>query len=94
MDTAFPSAEFIIKIMKRRMPVIPKISLPVVDVRDVAQAHVQAILPDKLAISNGKRYIIVEGSYWMKDLVAILKEEFKKFGYGFPLISVNSLVWT
>lgn len=36
----FSSGDFVLKIMKDEMPGIPKISLGIVDVRDVALAHV------------------------------------------------------
>lgn len=61
-----------------------KIALPIVDVRDVAFAHVAAIDPERLSSTNAKRYIINEGSYWMADIVATLKEEFSRFGYKLP----------
>lgn len=45
-----------------------------VDVRDVANAHLQAILrPD----AAGKRYILVEGSYWFHDMGDFLAEKYK-----------------
>jgi len=44
--------------MKNKFPAIPKVSLPIVDVRDVAFAHVAALDPERLAITNAKRYII------------------------------------
>lgn len=40
------------------------------DVRDVAEAHVRAIEND---ISNGKRYILVKNSYWLRDIRNVLE---------------------
>jgi len=76
--------------MKNDMPGIPKVSFATVDVRDVALAHVLSIDHAKLEITNGKRYLIVEGSYWMPDMVKVLKEEFKKYGYKFPSFTVSN----
>ena len=44
-----------------------------VDVREVAFAHLQAI---KVADARNKRFILCSQSIWMKDLAAILKKEF------------------
>lgn len=60
---------------------VPRISFPIVDVRDVAQA---AVLVVDNPISYGKRYLIVQGSYWWEDIVNILRGEFEKYGYIFP----------
>lgn len=49
--------------MKNKVPGIPKLLFSYVDVREVAQAHVKSLLNPK--ISNGKRYILTEGSYWL-----------------------------
>lgn len=79
-----------LKIMKDEMPGIPKISLGLVDVRDVALAHVLALDQSKLAITNGKRYLLVEGTYWLEDILGIFKEEFSKYGYKFPSFTVTT----
>ncbi|EDK31897.1 NAD-dependent epimerase/dehydratase family protein (macronuclear) [Tetrahymena thermophila SB210] len=86
----FTSADFVVRVMKNDLPGIPKISLQTVDVRDVALAHVVCLDQDKLEITNAKRYLLVEGSYWMADMVQVLKEEFKRFGYKFPSFKVES----
>jgi len=44
--------------MKNEFPAIPKITIPIADVRDVAFAHVAALDPERLAITNAKRYLI------------------------------------
>lgn len=72
------------------MPGIPKVSLAIVDVRDVALAHVLAIDPEKINITNGKRYLLVEGAYWMEDMIGVLKEEFSKYGYKFASFTVTT----
>lgn len=59
----YASGEIITKIMKYEIPAIPKLSLAHVDVRDAAFAHISAMEKN---ISNGKRYIISEGSYWLE----------------------------
>lgn len=37
--------------------------IPLVDVRDAARAHILCI-GEKRELSNAKRYVVVEGSYW------------------------------
>jgi len=57
--------------MKDDMPGIPKVSIGCVDVRDTALAHVRAL--KRPEVSNGKRYLLVEGSYWFEDIINILR---------------------
>lgn len=59
---------------------VPKISFPMVDVRNVGQAHLLAL--EKGEVVNGKKFLVVEGSYWFVDLNIMLKNEFNKFGYS------------
>ena len=57
----------------------PKNSIAVVDVRDVARAHLEAILRDG---ANGKRFILCADNPFMFDLVKVMKE---KFGNEYPV---------
>lgn len=54
--------------------------------RDVAQAHILAL--EKTELTEGKRYIIAENSYWFQDILGKLKGQFPKSGYKFKLASV------
>ena len=67
---------------------IPHISFPFVDVRDVAAASV--IVIQKNEISNGKRYLLVQGSYWWEDVANIVRGEFEKYGYDIPKNKMSS----
>jgi hypothetical protein len=58
-----------------------KIELPVCDVRDAARAHVNAL---DCRIEIQQRYIVFNESKWYSDLVKILEEKYKKYGYSFP----------
>jgi hypothetical protein len=66
--------EGISKIMNRDIPGLPNMTVPTVDVRDVATAHVRALLTDGL---HGKRILINKESMTMIQLAEILDEEFK-----------------
>lgn len=70
--------EGIAKIMNRDIPGLPVMTVPVVDVRDVAEAHVKALLQPGL---HGKRIIINKEQQTMIALAEILHEEFRKYGY-------------
>ena len=69
------------KTFERAIDKVPHISFPIVDVRDVAQA---AMLVLENPISNGKRYLVVQGSYWWEDICNICRGEFEKYGYDLP----------
>ena len=75
------SSVFLQKSFDKSLTKVPHISFPMVDVRDVARA-VTMVLNNP--ISNGKRYLIVQGSYWWMDIANILRGEFEKYGYELP----------
>ncbi|VDN22800.1 unnamed protein product [Gongylonema pulchrum] len=61
------------------LPAVPKISLGMVDVRDVARAHIRAMrCPD----SDGERILITATpSVWFEQIVEWLHKEFKNQGF-------------
>ena len=59
----------------------PKIMMPGVDVRNVADAHIRAIKSDQ---AQGKRHILCEGAYWFTELGQMLSTHFKPLGYKIP----------
>ncbi len=59
------------------MPGIPQLHLPLVDVRDVATAHVAAMTVPQAA---GKRFILKTEVYWYRELA----EQLKALGYEVP----------
>ncbi|PAV80723.1 hypothetical protein WR25_03317 [Diploscapter pachys] len=69
----------------------PKASLGVVDVRDVARAHVDALSNPK---TNGQRILITsQPSVWFSDWRKWLQEEFGNKGYHItPIVAPNWLV--
>lgn len=64
------SVQVISRLMTGKMPGIPNLGFTVVDVRDVAAAHILAMTSDKAA---GERFITAAGWMWMADLAAVLK---------------------
>lgn len=61
----FTSGKLISDFMTNKLPGIPKIFMPLVDVREVAQAHVNAL---KLDEAQGKRFILNGGGQWFTQI--------------------------
>ncbi|HEV8550173.1 MAG TPA: aldehyde reductase [Polyangiaceae bacterium] len=79
------SNEIVGKLVRREMPGIPRLHLPVVDVRDVATAHVLAMTQANAA---GQRYILASETAWMKDIADTLAAA----GYRVPTRVVPDFV--
>lgn len=71
------SNELVRKLVDREVPGLPRLMLPLVDVRDVAHAHLLAMTSPRAA---GERFIVSEGDYWYIALARALKTE----GYDVP----------
>jgi len=70
------SAEIIVKLMNKSLPGLPRIGFSVVDVRDVAKAHILAMLnPD----AAGERFIAAGKFMWMSEIAEILRNEYPQF---------------
>jgi len=74
---------------------VPRLSLGVCDVRDVARAHITAMTSPK---SPGNRYIAISGCLWAHELAKILDEEFRPLGYNcptwiFPTFALKIVAW-
>ncbi|KAK6195722.1 hypothetical protein SNE40_001090 [Patella caerulea] len=78
------SMEIVKRLLERAMPAVPKLNFPVIDVRDVATAHVKAMTLDEAV---GKRHLIVNSNVWMKEMAQILAKEFKPQGYSVPTMN-------
>jgi nucleoside-diphosphate-sugar epimerase len=60
-----------------------------VDVRDVATAHRLAL---ETPAAAGNRYILAGEHMWMRDIAAVLAEEFNPLGYRVPTGSLPTLL--
>ena len=65
------SNEVVRKVLDHEIPGLPRLMLPVVDVRDVARAHLLAMTHQAAA---GERFIVSEGDYWYAEMMAVLSE--------------------
>ena len=59
--------------LKREMPAYPKLHQGIIDVRDLATAHIEAMRRTEAA---GERIIVCSESLWFKEVGAILKEAY------------------
>ncbi|KAL8582717.1 hypothetical protein ACOMHN_051503 [Nucella lapillus] len=77
------SVEIMQKLLNREMPMLPRTSFPIVDVRDVALAHVRAMTLPAEAVA-GKRHIASAKSLWFSEMGILLKAVFGPQGYNVP----------
>ena len=75
------SGEVVRRMLSRELPACPQIGFAVVDVRDVAAAHVLAM---ETTAAAGKRYICAGEHVWMQDMARMLDSEFRPLGYRVP----------
>ncbi|XP_042209020.1 phenylacetaldehyde reductase-like isoform X1 [Homarus americanus] len=73
------SVSFMVQIVNKVYPGVPRVQMPICDVRDVAKAHLKALtMPE--AVNN--RHIICTDSVWVKDISMAVAKEFKPQGYS------------
>ena len=60
---------------------VPRNHNGVVDVRDCAMAHIRALERED---ARGKRFIVVSGSIWFKEIGEILQQRYGPMGYKVP----------
>lgn len=63
-------------LMTAAVPGLARMHFNAVDVRDVAEAHVQAMTKPEAA---GQRFICVGDSFWMKEAAEVLKEAYPSY---------------
>jgi dihydroflavonol-4-reductase len=82
------SGELVKRILDHDIPAIPDISLAMVDVRDVASAHVTAMTTPE---ARGQRFICVEANHSMMEVALILKAHVAHLGYKIPTKRLPSI---
>jgi nucleoside-diphosphate-sugar epimerase len=87
LDSSF-SLELVKRLLKG-MPGTPRIGFNVVDVRDVADLHLRAMLAPE---AGGERFIAVAGFLWMSEVAAILRERLGEDAARVPKRGVPDLV--
>ncbi|XP_033760807.1 putative uncharacterized oxidoreductase YDR541C [Pecten maximus] len=85
------SLEVVKRLLEREMHLVPKLNFNIVDVRDVANAHIKAMT---LGEAAGKRHLVTNANIWMKEIGQILSKEFKSQGYNVPTTGCpNAILW-
>jgi nucleoside-diphosphate-sugar epimerase len=75
------SGEMVKRILEHKVPAIPNINFSTVDVRDVASAHVAAMITPDAA---GQRFICAEANHAMMEIAHILKSRYSVQGFKIP----------
>lgn len=75
------SGEIIENFLRGKYPLVSKFGLPVVDVRDVAAAHVAAMEKPEAA---GQRFIVADAFLWFSDIGRILGEAYPAYRRRMP----------
>ena len=83
--------EAIKKLLEGSVPGLPKLGWAIVDVRDVADMHIAAMLAPGVA---GERFIAASDFWWMKDMAAALKRRLGNRGRKVPSCSYRILPCT
>lgn len=72
------SGQLIYRLLRGEVPGIPQMYWPIVDVRDVAAAHIAAMTASEAA---GQRFCCAGESYWAQDVAQILARHFAGKNY-------------
>lgn len=78
---ASTSNEAVVKLMNREFPACPDFTYAMVDVRDVAAAHLAAMTS---AAAAGRRHLCALDSCSLRDIAAILDSAYRPRGYRIP----------
>ncbi|MGH2975759.1 MAG: NAD-dependent epimerase/dehydratase family protein [Solirubrobacterales bacterium] len=87
-DASSFSLELVERLLKG-MPGTPRIGFSVVDVRDVADLHIRAMLAPE---AGGERFIAVNEFLWMSEVAAILRERLGTDAAKVPKRGVPDLI--
>ncbi len=71
------SVEVVGRLLRGEMPRVPRIGLEVVDVRDVADAHIRAMTTPE---AGGQRFLATGDLLWMPDIAKLLRAELGRAG--------------
>ena len=75
------SKEFCDRLLTKKMPALPDLSFPIIDVRDVADAHIAAMEKTDAA---GNRHILINRTVHITEFAKIIRDEFQPQGYTIP----------
>ncbi|MGB7420061.1 MAG: NAD-dependent epimerase/dehydratase family protein [Erythrobacter sp.] len=82
-DDLSTSIALIQKLMTGEIPAIPEVGFGIVDVRDVAEAHVLALEASADTV-RGERFAVSEKFLWMREIADILRERVPAYASRVP----------
>ncbi len=83
------SGDVVRLMMQGALPAVPQIGLNMVDVRDVAAAHINAMTaPDAV----GQRYVCCTDHVWLSEIAGILSDRYSGEGWKLPTRSLPNFV--
>ncbi|KQT60246.1 MULTISPECIES: NAD-dependent epimerase/dehydratase family protein [unclassified Aureimonas] len=71
--------------MQGRLPVVPDVNIGIVDVRDVAEAHLRAMLVPEAA---GRRFLLSAGSRSLREIGRAVAKDFPDFRRRMPRATI------
>jgi nucleoside-diphosphate-sugar epimerase len=83
------SAAIVGKLIRREVPGCPRFGFTLVDVRDVASAHLLAMTSPQAA---GKRFICYAEFFWMRDIALVLEKHLAPRGYRIPTRPLPNII--
>jgi dihydroflavonol-4-reductase len=83
------SGELISRLLRAEIPGVPRIRWFIVDVRDVAAAHITAMTTPEAA---GQRFCCTGQACWTRDIALILERHFGARGYRVPTREIPDFV--
>ncbi|WP_378940902.1 SDR family oxidoreductase [Mesorhizobium sp. ANAO-SY3R2] len=75
------SIGLLLQLMNGKFRRLPRFGFPVVDVRDVADAHIKAITHPA---ASGQRFLVAGKFLWLKDISEILARDFPEYASRLP----------
>lgn len=75
------SLEALVKLLKGKVPILPRLGFEIVDVRDVASLHRLAYEKQEAA---GHRFLCANGFMWLKEIAQCLHEQFPDYQKKIP----------
>jgi len=83
------SIEAVRKLLDGSVPGLPRFGFPLVDVRDIADLHIRAMVTPGI---SGERFIGANEFWWMKDIAAVLKQRLGARAKKVPSMSLPSFL--
>lgn len=83
------SPELLQRLLKGALPAIPRIGFSIVDVRDLVDLQVRAMLAPE---ASGERFIATSDFFWLREIAALLRSELGQAGAKVPSHALPDLV--